>query len=78
MQKRLIMAKNVLTLYLLVSSSDNFCKQFGPRTGPTKCEAWSLSKLFDTLTVFLKEFFEKYDIEKIQQKTKKHESFHRR
>ena len=28
-----------LTLYLLVSSADNFCKQFGPRSGPTKCQA---------------------------------------
>ena len=26
-----------LTLYLLVSSADNFCKQFAPRSGPTKC-----------------------------------------
>ena len=25
-----------LTLYLLVSSADNFCKQFGPRSGPTE------------------------------------------
>ena len=24
-----------LTLYLLVSSADNICKQFGPRSGPT-------------------------------------------
>ena len=28
-----------LTLYLLVSSGDNFCKQFGFRSGPTKCRA---------------------------------------
>ena len=27
------------TLYLLVSSADNLCKQFGPRSGPTKCRA---------------------------------------
>ena len=26
-----------LTLYLLVSSTDPFCKKFGPRSGPTKC-----------------------------------------
>ena len=43
--------------YQLVLSADNFCKQFGPRSGPTKCRAWSVSKLFDTLMVFLKEFF---------------------
>ena len=37
-----------LILYLLVSSVDNLCKQFGSRSGPTKCRAWSGSKLFDT------------------------------
>ena len=28
-----------LTLCLLVLSADNFCKQFGTRSGPTKCRA---------------------------------------
>ena len=28
-----------LTLYLLVSSTDNFCKQFRPRSGWTECPA---------------------------------------
>ena len=37
----------LFTLYLLVSSADNFCKQFGPRSVPTKCRAWSGSNLFD-------------------------------
>ena len=60
-----------LTQYLLVSSSDNFCKQFGSRSGPTKCRAWSGSKLFDTLMVFLKDFFENGDFEKISKKDKK-------
>ena len=63
----------VLTLYLLVLSADNLCKQFGPRSGPTKCRAWSESKLFDTLMVFLKEFFKIIDFEKNQQTTQKHE-----
>ena len=61
------------TLCLLVPSVDNICKQFGPRSGPTKCRAWPGSKLFDTLMVFLKEFYEKVEIEKNQQKTKKPE-----
>ena len=61
--------------YLLVSSADNLCKQFGPRSDPTKCRAWSGSKLFDTLMVFLKEFFKKVDFEKIHQTTKKHAKF---
>ena len=52
------------TLSLLVSSADNLSKQSEPRSGPTKCRAWSVSKLFDTLMVFLKEFFEKVDFEK--------------
>ena len=56
-------------------SADNFCKQFGPRSGPTKRQAPSGSNLFDTLIVFLKEFVEKVDFEKNQQTTKKHENF---
>ena len=60
------------TLYLLESSADNFCKQFGPRSGLTESWAWSGSKLVDTLIVFLKEFFElKVDFEKNQRTTKK-------
>ena len=61
----------VLTLYILMSSADIFCKQFRTRSGPTKRQAQSGSKLFDTLMVFLKEFFEKVDFEKKQQTTKK-------
>ena len=53
-----------ITYCLLVPSAYNICKQFGPRSHPTKCRAWSGSKLFDTLTVFLNEFFEKVDFKK--------------
>ena len=56
-----------------MSSADNLGKQFGPRSGPTNRRAWSGSKLFDILMVFLKEFFQKVDFEKNQQTTKKHE-----
>ena len=66
-----------LNLYLLVSSADNFCKQFGPRSGPTKCPAWSGSNLFHTQMVVPKEFFEKVDFEKKQQMRKRHEKFPR-
>ena len=59
-----------LVLYLLVSSTGNFCKQFGPRSGPTKCRARSGSKLFDTLMVLLKVFFEKVLFEKISRRQK--------
>ena len=31
-----------------MSPAYNLCKQFGPRSGLTKCQAWSGSKLFDT------------------------------
>ena len=41
---------------LLVLSADDRCKQFGPRSGLTKCLAQSGSKLFDTLMVLPKEF----------------------
>ena len=53
-----------LTLYLQVLFADYFCKQFGPRSGRTKRQAWSASNLFDTLIVFLKELFEKVNFEK--------------
>ena len=53
-----------------MSSADNFCKQFGPRPGQIKHLARSGSKLFDTLIVFLKEFFEKVDFEKNHQAKK--------
>ena len=49
-----------------MSSADNFCKQFGPRSKirPNKMSSLIGSKLFDTLMVFLEEFFEKADFEK--------------
>ena len=48
-----------LTLCLLMFSVDNLCKQFGPRSGPTKHWAWSRSSYPNcfTLMVFLKEIF---------------------
>ena len=52
-----------LTLCLLVLSVDNFCKQFGPRVGQTKGQAWSGSKLFDTLLVFMVIFLEEFGFE---------------
>ena len=42
-----------------MSSADNHCKQFGPRSGPTDLNP----KLFDTLMVFLKDFFEEVSFE---------------
>ena len=48
---------------------DNLCKQFGPRSGPTKC----LEPSCLTLIVFLKEHFERVNFEKSQQTTKNHE-----
>ena len=58
--------------YLQVSSADNLCKQFGPWSGPTKCPAWSGSKLFDFLTIFLKEFLESLFWKKISRRPKNH------
>ena len=72
---RYLRAEYCLTLCLLVLSADNLCKQLGPRSGLTKHHTWSGSKLFDTLMVFPKEFFEKVDFEKNRQTTKKHEQF---
>ena len=56
-----------LTLYLLVSSADNLCKQFGPRSGATFLSG---SKLFDTLMVFPKDFFKKLILKKITRRQK--------
>ena len=60
---------NSLWINQQVSCADYFCKQFGPRSGPTKWWDSSGSKLFATLMVFLKEYFENFDFEKYQQTT---------
>ena len=49
---------------LLVPSADNFSKQFDPKSELPECQVWSGSKLFGTVIVFLKSFFEKVDFEK--------------
>ena len=43
-----------LTFDLSVPSADNLCGQFGPRSGLTKSQISSGSKLFDILREFLK------------------------
>ena len=60
-----------LTLYLLVLYADNFCKQFGPRSGPTKRRASSGSNQFDTQMKFQKEILKKLILKKNQQTSKK-------
>ena len=55
---------SLLSLCLLVPSADSLCKQFGPRSGLTKRQVCSGYKLFDSLRVFLKEFFERFILEK--------------
>ena len=44
----------------------HLCIQFGPRSGPTGCWVCFGSKLFDTVIVFQKEFFEKVNFEQDQ------------
>ena len=65
-----ISAASLLTLCLPVTSADNLGEQFGPRSGPTNRRAWSGSKLFDILMVFLKEFFQKIILKKISRRQK--------
>ena len=60
----------VLILYLLVSSADNFRKQFGPWSDPTERQAYPVSKLLKTLMVFPKEIFKKNVFDRNQQTTK--------
>ena len=55
-------------------SADNLCKQFGPRSGQTKRQASSGSKLFDTLMVFLEDCFEKL-IKKIHRQQKSMQNY---
>ena len=55
--------------YLLVSSTNN--NSLDPDKPPTKCWTWSGSKLFDTIMVFLKQFFKIIDFEKIRRPQKK-------
>ena len=50
-------------------AADNHCKQLGPSSGPMD------PKLFDTLKVFLKEFFEKVNFDKSEHKTKTLENY---
>ena len=49
-----------LAVVSLPTCADNLCKQFGPRSGLTKCQALSGSKLLD----ILKELLENLDLEK--------------
>ena len=56
--------RSCITLLLPVPSAYNFCKQFGPRSGPTLC--WYTCQ---------KEFFEKSDFEKNWQTTVKYAKF---
>ena len=54
------------------SSADNLCKQFGPRSGWTKRQAWSGSKLFDILMVLVKDFLKKINLKNNPRMMKKH------
>ena len=63
-----------LAVVSLPTCADNLCKQFGPRSGLTKCQALSGSKLLD----ILKELLENLDLEKNQPMIKKHEKVLRR
>ena len=68
--------------FILVVSTDNICKQFGPRSGPkfcrTKGPALCGSKLFDILMVFLKEHLKKLILKKKSADDKKHAKLHSR
>ena len=57
-----------------MSSAVNLCKRFEPRSGPTKIWGWPGFKLFDTLMVFLKEFFEKV-LNKISRRQKRMQNY---
>ena len=57
--------------FIFLSSADNLCKQFGPRSAPTECLSWSgfywswsWSKVFDTLALMFMKKIEKANFEK--------------
>ena len=52
----------IIFTFTQVLCTDNLCKQFRPRSGPTFCWSWSWSKLFSTLIVILKKSFEKRNV----------------
>ena len=59
----------IIDRHLIMSSADNISKQFGRRSGLTKCQAWSVSNLFDTKVIFLKVVFGKVNFGKKNQQT---------
>ena len=64
------------SLPTIVSSADNPCKQFGSRSGLTICRAWSGSRLFGTLMLFLKDFFSKKStLKKISRRKKSMQNY---
>ena len=48
-----------------LSSTDNICKEYGPRYGLTFCQSRSESRPFDTLIVLLKYFLKKVNFEQM-------------
>ena len=49
-----VICSNLVSSFLQVSSAHNFCKHFGPRSGPTKRLIWSGFKRFATESFFSK------------------------
>ena len=64
-----------IAINLLVSSADNLCKQFGPRSGPSKFRPWSGFKLFQRSDCVAERIFWKCLFWKYQQTTKGHAKF---
>ena len=63
------------TKWLLLTSADFLCKQFRPRSGQTKCWAWSRYKQVDIDSI-PKEFLKMLIKKKNQQTTIKHANLH--
>ena len=65
----------ILILCLPVSSADNLCKKYGPKSGPTKCRALSGSKLFDDDGIPEICFLKKLIKEKINRQQKRMQNY---
>ena len=64
-----------LTLSQLVSSADNLCKQFGLRSGPTKCRVWSGSNCLTRWLYSWNNILKKNDFGKISRRQKSMQNY---
>ena len=68
-------SKTIRSIMLLVSSADNLCKQFAPRSSPTKYLTWFGSNLLTLRWYSWKNFSKKLILKKIGRRQKNMKNF---